>query len=107
MRKSGYEVLLKLEGLDNEKFTRLRYITNAAAALPATFVPRLRKAFPTTKIYLMHGLTECLRTTYLPPEEVETRPTSVGKGMANVELWVGDPEGKPLPPGQVGEMFVR
>ncbi|MEW6511411.1 MAG: AMP-binding protein [Bacteroidota bacterium] len=102
-----WAILLKLEGLEKEDFSSLRYITNAAAALPASFVPRLRKVFPTTKIFLMHGLTECLRTTYLPPEEVETRTTSVGTGMPNVELWVEDADGKRLPPGHVGEMIVR
>ena len=55
----------------------------------------------------MHGLTECLRTTYLPPEEVETKPTSVGKGMRNVELWVEDADGRRLPLGETGEMIVR
>jgi acyl-coenzyme A synthetase/AMP-(fatty) acid ligase len=55
----------------------------------------------------MHGLTECLRTTYLPPEEVETRSTSVGKGMRDVELWVEDADGRRLPPGEAGEMIVR
>ena len=102
-----WAIILRLEGLEKEDFSSLRYITNAAAAMPASFVPRLRKVFPTTKIFLMHGLTECLRTTYLPPDEVETRTTSVGTGMRNIELWVEDADGKRLPPGHVGEMIVR
>jgi acyl-CoA synthetase (AMP-forming)/AMP-acid ligase II len=102
-----WAIILRLDGLEKEDFSSLRYITNAAAAMPASFVPRLRKCFPTTKIFLMHGLTECLRTTYLPPDEVETRTTSVGTGMRNIELWVEDADGRRLPPGQVGEMIVR
>jgi long-chain acyl-CoA synthetase len=102
-----WAIILRLEGLEKESFASLRYITNAAAAMPASFVPRLRKVFPTTKIFLMHGLTECLRTTYLPPDEIETRTTSVGTGMRNIELWVEDADGKRLGPGQVGEMIVR
>lgn len=102
-----WAILLKLEGLEKEDFSSLRYVTNAAAALPLSFVPRLRKVFPKTKIFLMHGLTECLRTTYLPPDEVETRTSSVGTGMTNVELWVEDADGQRLPPGRVGEMIVR
>jgi acyl-CoA synthetase (AMP-forming)/AMP-acid ligase II len=102
-----WAIILRLEGLEKEDFSSLRYITNAAAAMPASFVPRLRKVFPTTKIFLMHGLTECLRTTYLPPDELETRTTSVGRGMRNIELWVEDADGKRLGPGHVGEMIVR
>jgi long-chain acyl-CoA synthetase len=102
-----YAIILKLDGLQPEDFTSLRYITNAAAAMPATFIPRLRRIFPRTRMYLMHGLTECLRTTYLPPDEIESRSTSVGRGMPNVELWVEDAEGRRLPPGEVGELIVR
>ena len=102
-----WAIILRLEGLEKEDFSSLRYITNAAAAMPASFVPRLRRVFPTTKIFLMHGLTECLRTTYLPPEEIETRTTSVGTGMRNIELWVEDADGVRLGPGHVGEMIVR
>ncbi len=102
-----FAIILRLEGLESEDFSRLRYITNAAAAMPPTFIPQLRKIFPSTKIYLMHGLTECLRTTFLPPEEIDAKPTSVGTGMKNVELWLEDTAGNRVPPGHVGEMMVR
>lgn len=102
-----FAILLTLEGLEKEDFSHLRYVTNAAAALPASFVPKLRAIFPRTKIYLMHGLTECMRTTFLPPEEVERRPTSVGRGMPGVELWIEGPDGKQLGAGEVGELMVR
>ncbi|MBA4312018.1 MAG: AMP-dependent synthetase [Chlorobiaceae bacterium] len=100
-----YSIITHLN-LEKETFPHLRYITNAAAAMPHSFIPRLRKIFPDTKIFLMHGLTECLRTTYLPPEEIDTRYTSVGKGMKHVQLWLEDANGKRLPSGEVGEMFV-
>ena len=102
-----FAILLRLEETAGGTFPSLRYITNAAAAMPASFVPRLRKMFPATQIYLMHGCTECFRTTYLPPGEVETRPTSVGRGMTNVELWIADADGNPAPIGETGEMMVR
>lgn len=102
-----YAIILRLEGLEREDFSRLRYITNAAAAMPPTFIPQLRKIFPSTKIFLMHGLTECLRTTFLPPDEIDTKPTSVGSGMKNVELWLEDTAGNRVAPGHVGEMMVR
>ena len=99
--------LLAHMNLDHEAFPSLRYITNAAAAMPSAFIPRLREIFPTTKIFLMHGMTECLRTTYLPPEELTRRPTSVGRGMNHVELWLEDAAGRRLGPGEVGELIIR
>jgi long-chain acyl-CoA synthetase len=85
----------------------LRYATNAADAFPVSYVPRLRHLLPGTKIYLMHGLTECLRTSYLPPEEIRQRPGSVGRGVHNVQLWLEDEDGRRLNPGEVGELVVR
>ncbi len=102
-----FSVLTQLKQVEKEDISFLRYITNAAAALPPSFVPRLKKVFPSAKIYLMHGLTECFRTTYLPPEEIDRRPTSVGRGMPNVELWIEDPDGNRLGSDQVGELVVR
>jgi len=74
--------------------------------MPEPFVPKLRKIFPSTGIYFMHGLTECMRTTYLPPEEIDRRPSSVGRGMPHVKLWIEDAQGKKLGPGETGEMYV-
>jgi long-chain acyl-CoA synthetase len=102
-----YAILTQLETIAKEDFSSLRYITNAAAGIPPSFIPKLKKIFPKTRIYLMHGLTECLRTTYLPPDQLERRPTSVGRGMPNVELWIEDAEGKRLSRGQKGELVVR
>ena len=55
----------------------------------------------------MYGLTECKRVSYLPPEELDRRPTSVGKGMPNEQVYIVDEFGNPVPPGDVGELVVR
>jgi acyl-CoA synthetase (AMP-forming)/AMP-acid ligase II len=55
----------------------------------------------------MFGLTECKRVSYLPPEQVDARPTSVGKAMPNVEAYIVNEQGQRLPPGEVGELVVR
>jgi long-chain acyl-CoA synthetase len=102
-----YAILLRLGGIENEDLSTLRYMTNAAAALPVTFAPRLLKIFPTAKLFLMHGLTECLRTSYLPPAEVLTRTSSIGTGMRNVELWIQDASGCRLGCGETGELMVH
>lgn len=98
-------VLLQLQ--PDHDFPSLRYLTNAGAALPAEHVPRLRKLFPHSQLYLMYGLTECKRVCYLAPDQVDQRPASVGKPMPNVEAYVVDEAGRRLPPGEVGELVVR
>jgi amino acid adenylation domain-containing protein len=99
-------VLLQLD-LSAYRFPSLRYLTNAGAALPAEHVVPLRKLFPSTQLFLMYGLTECKRVSYLPPDQLDVRPDSVGKAMPNVEVYIVNEQGKRLPAGEVGELVVR
>jgi len=101
-------ILLQMKELKNENFEHLRYITNTAAALPVSHITVLREIFPKAKIYSMYGLSECKRVTYLPPEELDRRPTSVGKGMPNEQVYLVDEKGRVITePGQIGELVVR
>jgi acyl-CoA synthetase (AMP-forming)/AMP-acid ligase II len=102
-----YAILLGLKDLDKFDFSKLRYMTNTAAALPPAHIERLRKAFPHVKFYSMYGLTECKRVSYLPPEEIDRRPGSIGRGMPNEEVWIVDENGNRVGPGVVGELVVR
>jgi long-chain acyl-CoA synthetase len=85
----------------------LRYITNTGAALPTRHIMKLRELFPQARVYSMFGLTECKRVSYLPPSQLDFRPTSVGKAMPNVEVYIVDEQRHRLPPGHVGELVVR
>src|SRR4029453_1541413 len=75
-------ILLQLD-LSVYDLPSLRYITNTAAALPTEHIRQLRQAFPQARLYSMFGLTECKRVSYLPPDQLDIRPTSVGKAMPN------------------------
>jgi len=102
-----FSVLMGIGNLSRFDLSRLRLITNAAAALSERHIRELRALFPQAKLFSMYGLTECKRVTYLPPEQIATRPSSVGRGMANQEVWLVDEQGKRLPNGSVGELVVR
>jgi amino acid adenylation domain-containing protein len=85
----------------------LRYLTNTAAALPVSHIERIREAFPSATLFSMYGLTECKRVSYLPPEELDRRPGSVGIAIPNTEVYLIDDDGNRLPPGSTGELVVR
>ena len=85
----------------------LRYITNTGGAMPQTILRQLRAALPTTQIFLMYGLTEAFRSTYLPPDELDRRPTSMGRAIPNTEILVVNDRGEPCKPGEVGELVHR
>lgn len=101
-------LLFKLRHLRGYDLSSVRYITNTAQALPPEYVPQLKEIFPKAKIYSMYGLTECKRVSYLPPEELEKRPTSVGKPIPNTEAYIVDENGNKIEePGKIGELVVR
>ncbi len=85
----------------------IRYLTNTAAALPVNHILQIRNLFPWARLFSMYGLTETKRTLYLPPEELNRRPASVGLAIPGTEVWVEDEEGNRLGPGKIGELVVR
>ena len=99
-------ILLQMD-LSKFSFPDLRYISNTAAALPVEHIHKLRALFPHVKLYSMYGLTECKRVSYLPPDQIDIRPASVGRGMPNEEVYIVDDEGRRLGPNVVGELVIR
>ncbi|MET0359878.1 MAG: class I adenylate-forming enzyme family protein [Pararhizobium sp.] len=85
----------------------LRYMTNAAAAMPPSVAQRLRELLSETRLFLMYGQTECIRATYLPPEEADRRSLSVGKAIPGTRAYVVDEAGNPAPPGVTGELVIE
>jgi acyl-CoA synthetase (AMP-forming)/AMP-acid ligase II len=55
----------------------------------------------------MYGLTEAFRSTYLPPEQLDLRPNSIGKAIPNTEILVVNDQGQPCKPGEIGELVHR
>jgi acyl-CoA ligase (AMP-forming) (exosortase A-associated) len=94
-------------GLQNNPPLALRYITNTGGAMPQTALHTLRSWLPKAKIFLMYGLTEAFRSTYLPPEELDRRPTSMGKAIPDTEILVLNDAGQLCKPGEVGELVHR
>ena len=88
-------------------FPHLRYITNTGGKVPEATLSKMRHFFPNTKIFLMYGLTEAFRSTYLAPDELEKRPNSIGKAIPNVEILVVDQQGQECAPGEPGELVHR
>ena len=85
----------------------LRYITNSGGAMPQSTLSLLREKLPDTDIYLMYGLTEAFRSTYLPPDQVTVRPTSMGKAIPNAEIFIINSNNEECKPGEEGELVHR
>lgn len=85
----------------------LRYFANTGGRMPLETLKTLRGHFPKTKPYLMYGLTEAFRSTFLPPEEVDRRPDSIGRAIPNAEILVLRADGTPCDPNEPGELVHR
>ena len=85
----------------------LRYFANTGGRMPLETLTRLRERVPHAKPFLMYGLTEAFRSTYLPPEEVDRRPDSIGKAIPNAEIMVLREDGTTCAPGEPGELVHR
>ena len=86
---------------------RVRYWANTGGRMPRTVLDRLRAIFTNADPYLMYGLTEAFRSTYLDPREVDRHPDSIGKAIPNAEILVLRPDGTRCEPGEEGELVHR
>ena len=85
----------------------LRYIANTGGRMPFETLKVLRGMLPRTQPFLMYGLTEAFRSTYLPPDEIDRRPDSIGKAIPNAEIAVLREDGTRCGPDEPGELVHR
>ncbi|GLS46682.1 AMP-binding protein [Methylobacterium brachythecii] len=85
----------------------LRYLTNSGGSLALGTIRRLRERLPATSLFLMYGLTEAFRSTYLPPQEVDRRPDSIGRAIPETEIFLVTADGHKARPGEPGILHHR
>jgi acyl-CoA synthetase (AMP-forming)/AMP-acid ligase II len=102
-----YAMMIATNKKTGLSFDCIKKVTNTAAALPAEFIPDLKKIFPEALIFKMYGLTECKRVCYLEPELVDIKSDSVGKAIPGTEVFLLSPDGNPVPAGERGILHIR
>src|SRR5690625_1358350 len=85
----------------------LRYIATTGGVMPVSTTRALQEKLPNSALFLMYGLTEAFRSTYLPPDQLAQRPTSIGKAIPNAEILVVSASGALCGPGEPGELVHR
>ena len=89
------------------RLEKVRYITSSGGRVAPWMLNKLRTTFPVAQIFLMYGLTEAFRSTYLPPDQLEKRPNSIGIPVPNVEVFVIGPDGRECEANVTGELVHR
>lgn len=105
-------IIARLIGLAESKdsgldLSSLRYITSAAAPLPPAHALRLADLLPHAAIIPMYGQTECARASMLDPALTRAHPESCGTPIAGCEALILDHAGRPVAPGETGELVLR
>ena len=105
---SHFQILLRTSSLGRKKFPRLRYVQQAGGCLANHFIQELRQALPTTQVFIMYGQTEATaRLSCLPPELLDRKMGSIGKGIPGVRLQVLNTAGIEVHPQEIGEIVAE
>jgi acyl-CoA synthetase (AMP-forming)/AMP-acid ligase II len=99
--------LLRAPAFVDAPLPDLRVLTCAGGRLPHESVVALRRAHPQARLFLMYGLSEVFRSTYLPPAEVDDHPDSMGRAIPGAQVFVVGEDLSICPPGEVGELVHR
>lgn len=99
--------IVQQRNIRNYNYDKLRYITNSGGSLSSETIDLLSSIFSQTDIYLMYGLTEAFRSTYLDPKEFLRKKGSIGKSIPNAEVMVINEEGCLCKPYEIGELVTR
>jgi long-chain acyl-CoA synthetase len=106
---STYQILLRKTRFANRRFPALRWLQQAGGKLPNAFIREIREAFPQVKFFTMYGQTEATaRMSYLPPERLDDKLGSIGKGLPHTRLEVLNDDGSQVRPGsdEIGEIVA-
>lgn len=105
---STFSILLNSSSIHKWDFPSLRYVTQAGGAMAPAIQKKVAQVFYPAQLYIMYGATEAsARLSYLSPDVLGKKWGSIGKAIPNVELFVADDFGKPLPPNEKGEIVAR
>jgi long-chain acyl-CoA synthetase len=104
---SSFQLLLRASTFAQRALPSLRLIQQAGGKLPPVLIEELSAAKPAAKLFVMYGQTEATaRLSYLPPDKLQTKPGSIGKGIPGVQLRVLNESGEPVAPGERGEIYA-
>ncbi len=92
---------------DEADLSSLAMLSIGSAPLPPALHRRLADRLPGASVTNNYSMTEAgTAFTYLPPEEVERRPGSVGIPMGT-EVRIADEQDEPVPTGETGEVQIK
>lgn len=104
---STFHALMRNSSFGSRSLPALRHIQQAGGKMSPTIIDEMRAAHPRARLLIMYGQTEATaRLSYLPPEQLDARAGSIGRGLRGVTLRVVGVGGAEVAPGEVGEIWA-
>jgi len=103
-----YNVLAGRSSIRSIPMPGLRRFLQAGGPLSPQGIQTIRDIVPTAQFFVMYGQTEATsRISCLSSHRLEDKMGSVGVPLDNLRLRIVDEEGRELPNGQIGEVWVK
>jgi len=96
-----------LPDIETRDLSSIVWIIQGAAPMPPSLVHRWAGLIGAEKIYMSYGMTEGLGLTALRGDEWMTHQGSVGTGRRETDLRILDADGRDVPTGEVGDIYLR
>jgi acyl-CoA synthetase (AMP-forming)/AMP-acid ligase II len=105
---SSYQLLLRASSYASRPLPSLRLVQQAGGRLASSMIKELAAAQPSSRVFVMYGQTEATaRLSHLPPELLDSKLGSIGRGIPGVQLSVLGDDGQPVAPGEHGEIVAE
>lgn len=96
-----------LPDIDERDLSSIAWILQGAAVIAPSLVRRWCELVGPERFFMAYGMTEGLGLAALRGDEWLAHPGSVGRGYRDTEVRILGPDGDQLPPGEIGEIFLR
>ncbi|MGH8922407.1 MAG: AMP-binding protein, partial [Actinomycetes bacterium] len=99
--------IAQLPGIAERDLSSLVWVLQGAAVFPAALTRTWIGLIGAERLYMSYGMTERLGLAAIRGDEWLAHPGSVGRGFRDTEIRILDAEGRDLPAGEVGEIYLR
>ena len=107
MTSTMLQRIVDLPGIDDRDWSSVEWVLQGAAVIAPSLVHRMIDLVGAERFFMSYGMTEGLGTACLRGDEWLAHPGSVGRGYRETEIRVLDQDGNDLPPGEIGEIYLR
>ena len=99
--------IARVPDIASRDLSSIQFILQGAAVLPPSVAQAWFDLIGPERVIMAYGMSEQLGLTALRGDEWLEHPGSVGRGYRETEVRIVGSDGETLPPGEIGEIYLR